>query len=117
MKFKNIKVPDQFPNLEGTGWNFQNGRVHNNILGHRQNLENSSMDAIDTQDTQREEEHTYTQRFLKTRTMLPKFVCRQNENVRVDEDSLTDKDVRVKRSDRGSRSLRGPMEVSVEERL
>ena len=40
-------------------------------------------------------------------------MCRQNENVRVDEDSLTDKDVRVKRSDRGSRSLRGPMEVPV----
>ena len=29
-------------------------RVHNNILGHRQNLKNSSMDIIDTQDTQRE---------------------------------------------------------------
>ena len=48
---------------------------------------------------------------------VTKFVCRQNEKVRVDEDSLTDKDVRVKRSDRGSRSLRGPMEVPVEERL
>ena len=45
--------------------------------------------------------------------ILPKFVNRQNGNVRVDEDSLTDKDVRVKCSDRGSRSLRGPMEVSV----
>ena len=91
--------------------------VYNKVLGHRQNLENSSMDAIDTQHTQRKEEHTYTQHFLKTRRMIPKFVCRQNGNVRVDEDSLTEGDVRVKRSDRGSRSLRGPMEVPVEERL
>ena len=75
------------------------------------------MDAIHTQLTRYKEQHTYTKHFLTTRMMLPKFVNRQNENVRVDEDSLTDKDVRVKRSDRGSRSLRGPMEVPVEERL
>ena len=47
--------------------------------------------------------------------MLPKFVSRQNEKVRVAEDLLTDKEVRVKHSDRGSRSLKGPMEVPVEE--
>ena len=67
--------------------------------------------------TRYKEEHTYIQRFFDDPNDVPKFVNRQNGNVRVNEDSLTDKDVRVKRSDRGSRSLRGPMEVPIEERL
>ena len=97
------------------------------------------MDTIDTQDTQRERsgrdlltwtqqnkrKNTYTQQNFTTHVeeTMPigvwsnRATCWTNENVRVDEDSLTDKDVRVKRSDRGSRSLRGPMEVPVEERL
>ena len=75
------------------------------------------MDVNHTQLTKYKEEHTYIQRFLTTQMMLPKFVNRQHGNVRVDEDLLTDKYVRVKRSDRESRSLRGPMEVPVEERL
>ena len=70
-----------------------------------------------TTHTKLKEEHTYKQSFSIDTKDVTKFVCRQNKNVRVDEDSLTDKDVRVKRSDRGSRSLRGPMEVPVEERL
>ena len=49
--------------------------------------------------------------------MLPKFVNRQNGNVRVDEDSLTDGDVRVKRSDRGSRSLMLPKFVNDRTRM
>ena len=61
--------------------------------------------------------NTHTYNVFDDPKDVTKFVCRQNEKVRVDEDSLTDKDVRVKRSDRGSRSLRGPMEVPVEERL
>ena len=64
-----------------------------------------------------ERNNTHTQHFSIDPKDVTKFVCRQNENVRVDEDSLTDKDVRVKRSNRGSRSLRGPIEVPVDERL
>ena len=51
------------------------------------------MDVNHTQLTKYKEEHTYIQRFLTTQKMLLKFVNRQNGNVRVDEDSLTDKDV------------------------
>ena len=45
---------------------------------------------------------------------MTKFVNRQNENVRVEEDSLT-KDVRFKHSNQGRRLMRGPMKVPVEE--
>ena len=59
-KREKIRAFNKFPNLEGTQWSFQNVRVHNKILGHRQNLENSSMDVIDTQLTkQRKNTHTH----------------------------------------------------------
>ena len=73
------------------------------------------MDVIDHDNSQNQQRITYMHTtFLRTRKRIPKFVRRQNENVRVAEKSLTDGDDRVKRSDRGSRSLKGPMEVSVE---
>ena len=74
------------------------------------------MDVIDHDNSQNQQRITYMHTtFLRTRKRIPKFVRRQNENVRVAEKSLTDGDDRVKRSDRGNRSLKGPMEVPVEE--
>ena len=71
------------------------------------------MDVIDhgnSQNQQKEDTHTHN-----IFGPMTKFVSRQNENVRVAEDFLIDKDVRVKHSDRGSQSMKGPMEVPVEE--
>ena len=91
--------------------NFKNIRVHDAIYKNRRapanfrkliNLKNMNM--IDTQLTKKNT-HTYNT-FLMTRKRIPKFVSRQNENVRVAEDLLTDKYGRVKHSDRGSRSLK-----------
>ena len=81
LKLKNVRVPDQFLNLEGTEWNFQNVRVQNNILGHRQNLKKlinghhrhtrhltrkKWTRSTHNDSTKQKKEYTYTQQNLTT---------------------------------------------------